>query len=126
MLFRSSQARTRISVWDFDLTVKLVVPNRYEVGGRLPASLLDILDEEDEPIVEEKKKVKKSDKATEKKKEPKQFEDLQKDVIEAYLVKLNAGNSVREEINGIKGDINEIKKYINNKFDQVINLLDKN
>ena len=67
----------------------------------------------------------KRDKATEKKKEAKQFEDLQKDVLEAYLVKLKAGNSMREKVNGIKGDINEIKKDINNKFDQVINLLNK-
>ena len=69
--------------------------------------------------------MKKSDKVTEEKQGAKPFEDLQKDVLEAYLVKLKAGNSAREEVNGIKGDINEIKKDINNKFDQVINLLNK-
>ena len=84
----------------------------FDVGGELPASLLDILDEEEKPIVEVKKKMKKSDKDMEKKKEPKQFEDLQKDVLEAYLVKLKAGNSVRKEVNEIKGDINEIKNNI--------------
>ena len=36
------------------------------MGGGLPASLLDILDEEDEPIVEVKKKGGKSDEATRK------------------------------------------------------------
>ena len=99
------------------------VPNRHEVGGGLPPVLLDLLDDEDEPKIEVKKKVKKSDKIADRKVEEKKLEDLYKDVLTAYLVKLKSGNSVKEEINSMKVDMIDIKKDINNKFDEVLKLL---
>ena len=53
----------------------------------MPYMLLDLLEDNDEPMIEVKKKLKKNDKIADRKYEEKKIEDLHKDVLTAYLEK---------------------------------------